>query len=152
MGPLSVDQVDPAMRFFSFSSQKNRETQRKPSKMPSRVELPENVSIYAGPNSSGLLSATLFTRLVTTAPDTQKLADALASSNVATFTHQHKKTVLIFDDDQDTHHEHFRQVCLCLKDNDDIGLEYGQCAFDAGTALEAGFQTDQLDGGSVSKF
>jgi hypothetical protein len=121
--------------------------------MPSRVELPENVSIYAGPNSTGLLDAKILTRLVTTAPDIAKLSEALASnSDFATFTHQHGKSILIFDcDDEDLHHEHFRQVCLCLKDNGDIGLEFGQCVFDAGTTVDAGFQTDKLQSGTVSK-
>ncbi|KAK0387951.1 hypothetical protein NLU13_4195 [Sarocladium strictum] len=119
--------------------------------MPSRVELPENVSIYAGPNSEGLLGAKVLTRLVTTVPDAEKLSQALASqSDFASFCHQHGRSVLIFDgEDQDLHHEHFRQVCLCLKDNGDIGLEYGQCVFDAGTALEAGFQTDKLESGAI---
>lgn len=66
--------------------------------------------------------------------------------------------MLIFDggeDDkeklQDRHHEHFREVCLLLKDAD-IGVQYGRCVFDAGSALAAGFQLDKLGTGDVSEY
>lgn len=118
---------------------------------PVPVELPGNVSIYDGPNGEALLEAKVFTRLVTTAPDEDKLADALSGGDFEGFCHQHDKSVLIFDSDLETHHEHFRQVCLRLKDNGDIGVEYAACVFDAGEALGAGFQMDKLESGAVSK-
>ncbi|KAI0544204.1 hypothetical protein F4679DRAFT_589759 [Xylaria curta] len=112
------------------------------------VSLPPNVSIYAGPSSARLLRASIFTRLVTTVPDPAKLAAALGS-DCATFCHQYQNVVLIFDEDLDTHHEHFRQVCLHLKDNGDLGLDYGRCIFDVGSYLHAGFQMDKLQGGAI---
>ncbi|GAP83898.1 hypothetical protein SAMD00023353_0503170 [Rosellinia necatrix] len=112
------------------------------------VSLPPNVSIYAGPSSAGLLRASVFTRLVTTVQDPAKLAAALGS-DCATFCHQHQNVVLIFDEHLDPHHEHFRQVCLRLKDNGDLGLDYGRCIFDAGSSLQAGFQMDKLQGGAI---
>ena len=117
------------------------------------VELPENVSIYTGPNGGLLLNGHLFTRLVTTVSDARTLSRALASDAAfPAFSHQHGTSVLLFDGhDQDRHHEHFRQVCLCLKDHADIGLAFGQCVFDASTVVEAGFQTDRLNGGAISK-
>lgn len=114
------------------------------------VSLPPNVSIYVGPNSEGLLRASIFTRLVTTVQDPAKLGAALGS-NCATFCHQYQNVVLIFDDDLEPHHEHFRQVCLRLKDNGDLGLDYGRCIFDVGSSLQAGFQMDRLQGGAISK-
>ncbi|KAI0864297.1 hypothetical protein F4860DRAFT_465781 [Xylaria cubensis] len=114
------------------------------------VSLPPNVSIYAGPSSAGLLRASIFTRLVTTVQDPAKLAAALGS-DCATFCHQYQNVVLIFDEDLDPHHEHFRQVCLRLKDNGDLGLDYGRCIFDVGSSLHAGFQMEKLQGGAISK-
>ncbi|KAI0100378.1 hypothetical protein GGR51DRAFT_564186 [Nemania sp. FL0031] len=112
------------------------------------VSLPPNVSIYAGPSSAALLRASIFTRLVTTVQDPAKLAAALGS-DCATFCHQYQNVVLIFDEDLDTHHEHFRLVCLRLKDNGDLGLDYGRCIFDVGSSLQAGFQMDKLQGGAI---
>ena len=114
------------------------------------VSLPPNVSIYAGPSSAELLHASIFTRLVTTVQDWAQLAAALGS-DCATFCHQYQNIVLVFDKNLDTHHEHFRQVCLRLKDNGDLGLDYGRCIFDADSSLQAGFQMDKLQGGAVSK-
>lgn len=119
---------------------------------PVPVELPGNVSIYDGSNSKGLLAAKVFTRLVTTASTEDQLADALSSGDdFDSFCHQHDRSILIFDDELDAHHEHFRQVCLRLKDNGDIGVEYAACVFDAAEALGAGFQMDELESGAVSK-
>ncbi|TRX92001.1 hypothetical protein FHL15_007098 [Xylaria flabelliformis] len=112
------------------------------------VSLPPNVSIYTGPSSAGLLRASIFTRLVTTVQDPAELAAALGS-DCATFCHQHQNVVLIFDEDLNPHHEHFREVCLRLKDNGDLGLDYGRCIFDVGSSLHAGFQMDKLQGGAV---
>ncbi|KAI0142639.1 hypothetical protein GGR57DRAFT_393188 [Xylariaceae sp. FL1272] len=115
--------------------------------MERQVSLPPNVSIYTGPGSAQLLRASLFTRLATTVQDPAQLATALGS-DCALFCHQHQNVVLIFDEDLDTHHEHFRQVCLQLKEHGDLGLEYGRCIFDTATSLEAGFQMDQLQSGA----
>ncbi|KAI1324682.1 hypothetical protein F5Y16DRAFT_402248 [Xylariaceae sp. FL0255] len=113
------------------------------------VILPPNVSIYSAPSSAKVLRAVLFTRLVTTVQAPAQLATALGP-DCASFCHQHHNTVLIFDDDdQDTHHEHFRQVCMRLKANGDLGLDYGRCVFDARSSLQAGFQMDQLQSGAV---
>ncbi|KAI1264760.1 hypothetical protein F5Y18DRAFT_389979 [Xylariaceae sp. FL1019] len=112
------------------------------------VSLPPNVSIYTGPSGAQLLRASLFTRLATTVQEPAQLATALGP-DCAAFCHQHQNVVLIFDEDLDTHHEHFRQVCLQLKEHGDLGLEYGRCIFDAATSLGAGFQMDQLQGGDV---
>ncbi|KAI0199814.1 hypothetical protein F4808DRAFT_461469 [Astrocystis sublimbata] len=117
--------------------------------MEREVSLPPNVSIYAGPSSAELLRATIFTRLATTVQDPAQLAAALASSDCATFCHQLQNVLLVFDEDLDTHHEHFRQVCLRLKDGGDLGLDYGRCIFDAGSSLQAGFQMDKLQSGDV---
>ncbi|KAI0972439.1 hypothetical protein F4678DRAFT_430285 [Xylaria arbuscula] len=120
------------------------------STMEREVSLPPNVSIYAGPSSAELLRASIFTRLVTTVQDPAQLAAALGS-DCATFCHQLQNVVLIFDEDLDTHHGHFRQVCLRLKDKGDLGLDYGRCIFDARSSLQAGFQMDKLQSGDVSK-
>ncbi|KAH7014266.1 uncharacterized protein B0I36DRAFT_48978 [Microdochium trichocladiopsis] len=141
--------------------------------------LPPNISIYTGPGKASLLSASLFTRLATTASEPGKLSAALAGKSTASeaagsFWHQHQNAVLIFDgrrkhtapgqeeqgegpadddDDsdekvQDRHHEHFREICLLLKDAD-IGVQYGRCVFDADSSLAAGFQLDRLGSGDV---
>lgn len=46
------------------------------------------------------------------------------------------------------HHEHFRAVCLALKDAD-IGLDVAKCVHDARDVLQAGFQLDAIKNGSV---
>ncbi|KXJ87461.1 hypothetical protein Micbo1qcDRAFT_236359 [Microdochium bolleyi] len=135
--------------------------------------LPPNISIYTGAAKPQLLSATLFTRLATTALEPSKLSAALreggdsnGSGAVGSYCHQHHTAVLIFDGAasstagekdssqeeeeaaQDRHHEHFRDICLRLKDAD-IGVQYGRCVFDAGSAIAAGFQLDQLKSGDI---
>lgn len=136
------------------------------------VVLPPNVSIYSGPAHQRLLGATLFTRLATTlgADNGDRLGSALkgndGAEDLAAFCHVHQhNVVLIFDgapqpqehqrqpggdpeDEADAHHEHFRAVCLRLKDSD-ISLDYGACRFDVRTSLEAGFQTEGLSGDAV---
>lgn len=134
---------------FFFNTTKMAENGNQ-SAMPSEAQLPPNVSIYTGPSRAQLLRGKIFTRLATTAPDAAKLAAALAGNDCAAFCHQHQKAVLIFDDELDAHHEHFRQVCLRLKEHGDMGVEYGRCVFDADNALQAGFQMDQLKDGSIS--
>lgn len=68
-----------------------------------------------------------------------------------------RKGILIFDgadrgmeqeDMIDVHHEHFRQVCLALKDSD-INLDFSACIFDADDVLKAGFQLDAMSQGAV---
>ncbi|KAF7554643.1 hypothetical protein G7Z17_g2782 [Cylindrodendrum hubeiense] len=85
------------------------------------VTLPPNVSIYNGASGEKLLNAEIFTRLETTVQDQHQLTVAL-SSDLATFCIQHHNILVIFDNDQDSHHEHFRQ---------------------------AGFQLDKLNEGSI---
>lgn len=67
----------------------------------------------------------------------------------------HHNVILIFDggeseetDIQDTHHEHFRAVCLALKEMD-ISLSVSGCVFDAREAVGVGFQFERLSAGSV---
>jgi hypothetical protein len=111
------------------------------------VTLPPNVSIYTGPSIAQLLQAKLFTRIETPVAQQAKLATALGSS-CAAFSFQHQNVVIIFDDEQDTHHEHFREVCLRLKDHD-LGVEFGRCVFDAESALQAGIQLEVLNSNAV---
>lgn len=122
-----------------------------------------------------LLHARRFTRLSASASTTpERLAQALRAAHPSvndTFCLSHGRAVLIFDgasanrsEEQaeepagdadldakldDTHHEHFRRVCLALRDAD-IGLDVAKCVHDAETALQAGFQLDAMsDGASV---
>lgn len=73
-----------------------------------------------------------------------QLREALDHSDV----HRHRNVVIIFDDEQDAHHEHFREVCLRLKDHD-LGLEFSRCVFDAENTLQAGIELDDLNGSAV---
>lgn len=129
--------------------------------------LPPNVCIFspAAPGAArALLGGQVYTRLVVsaqTAPD--RLAAALADParpevNDA-FCLSHRNVVLLFDgaaeggektqeEVEDAHHEHFRLVCLALKDHD-IGLDVAGCVFDAPDILQAGFQLDELSRGAV---
>lgn len=106
-----------------------------------RVEFLENVLIYIGFNSEGLIGVKVFIRFVMMVLDVGKFFEVLVSnSDFVVFSYQYGKFVLIFDgDDQDLYYEYFRQVCLCLKDNGDIGFEFGQCVFDVSMVLEVGF-------------
>ncbi|KAF4344545.1 hypothetical protein FBEOM_1513 [Fusarium beomiforme] len=117
--------------------------------------LPPNVIIFNPKNSSSvdaLLNARVFTRLVASSSCTPtKLAAIKKYPGVQEdFCLIHRNAVLIFDggDDQaqveDAHHEHFRVVCLALKEND-IGLDVAGCIHDATDALAAGFQLDKLN-------
>ncbi|KAK1990731.1 hypothetical protein LX36DRAFT_663957 [Colletotrichum falcatum] len=127
--------------------------------------LPPNVTIFSPTKPSAaeaLLNGRIFTRLTANAQaEPSKLAAALkdARSRHAvdeTFCFSHRDVVLIFDaekdgggaDVTDAHHEHFRLVCLALKDAD-ISLDVAGCIFDSPTALQAGFQLDTLSSGSV---
>jgi hypothetical protein len=115
------------------------------------VTLPPNVSIYSSAHAQSFLNAKLFTRLSTTVKDPASLASALGG-DCKSFCVQHKESLIIFNaSDLDAHHEHFRAVCLKLKEAD-LGVDYGGCVFDAGSILAAGFQVDTLSDGAVSKF
>ena len=119
--------------------------------MPPPPTLPPNVAIFSPKQPAAvqsLLSAKLFTRLVvSTSTSPEQLKQALAKVDEG-FSLSHRNAVLIFDGGQgdaealeDRHHDHFRVVCLALKDAD-IGLSFAKCVFDATEALQAGFQLD----------
>ncbi|TDZ36840.1 hypothetical protein CTRI78_v011230 [Colletotrichum trifolii] len=115
--------------------------------------LPPNVMIFTPKKAEfaqSLLGGTIFTRLtVTEQTEPAKLSAALKTGNISDdFCLTHRNVVLIFDNDTDTHHEHFRLVCLALKEAD-IGLSVAGCIFDTAEVLKAGFQLDTLSSGSV---
>ncbi|KAF2117035.1 hypothetical protein BDV96DRAFT_571448 [Lophiotrema nucula] len=122
--------------------------------------LPPNVSIFspAKPiNAKALLNGHVFTRLtVSTSTSPAQLASALNSAALEAFCFWHRNVILIFDGDdqdegkdiQDAHHEHFRTVCLALKEKE-ISVSVSGCIYDAKDALGAGFQLDELSSGSV---
>lgn len=127
--------------------------------------LPHNVTIFSptSPESAkNLLSGRIFTKLASTASTTaSQLSSALATitpkEDRETFCLPFRKGILIFDgagpetnreELTDAHHEHFRQVCLALKDAD-INLDFSACIFDADEALKAGFQLDAMSQGAV---
>ncbi|KAH8195714.1 hypothetical protein TruAng_010117 [Truncatella angustata] len=129
---------------------------------PSVPALPPNVSIFSptDPNAAKtLLSSRIFTRLSISA-QTEPAQLTAALKNPArpeiseAFCLSHGNAVLIFDggsegsDLEDSHHEHFRLVCLALKDAD-ISLDVAGCVFDTADVLQAGFQLDTLSSGSV---
>ncbi|KAF9877433.1 hypothetical protein CkaCkLH20_05133 [Colletotrichum karsti] len=121
---------------------------------PAAPTLPPNVTIFTPKDptaAQALLHGKLFTRLTITDKTTPaQIAAALkkAEGISETFCLTHHNVILIFDEDQDTHHEHFRVVCLALRDAD-IGLSVAGCVHDAEGALGAGFQLDVLSSGSV---
>jgi len=128
-------------------------------------QLPHNVLIFTPTESSSasaLLKGRIFTKLVTT---TRTTTDQLQSAveklgpkeNRESFCLPFRKGILIFDgatpemeqeELTDVHHEHFRQVCLALKDSD-INLDFSACIFDADDVLKAGFQLDAMSKGAV---
>ncbi|KAH8898604.1 hypothetical protein GQ53DRAFT_836723 [Thozetella sp. PMI_491] len=124
--------------------------------------LPENVYIFSPSDPSGasaLLNGRIFTRLTaSTHTEPSKISVALESisqpETCEAFCLNHRNAILIFDSNgdgeelQDAHHEHFRLVCLALKDAD-IGLDVAACILDAPDALQAGFQLDEMSKGSV---
>jgi hypothetical protein len=124
--------------------------------------LPPNVSIFSPATpiaAKALLNGCIFTRLavsVQTKPSQLAVAfrNEQGSKIDEAFCFCHGNIVLIFDSDgpgqdlQDTHHEHFRAVCLVLKDNN-INLDVAGCVFDVPTVLQAGFQTEAMSSGSV---
>jgi hypothetical protein len=113
--------------------------------------LPPNVVIFSPQNSSSvnsLLEAGIFTRLVTSASTTpEKLAALKNHAGLKDdFCLFHRNAVLIFDaaENADVHHEHFRTICLALKELD-IGLDVAGCINDATDSLAAGFQLDKVN-------
>jgi hypothetical protein len=122
--------------------------------------LPPNVTIFSPKDpevAQTLLKARLFTRLSASASTSpEQLSKALSShSGIGeTFYFSHGQAILIFDAEsdgvelEDAHHEHFRAVCLALKDAD-IGLDVAKCVHDAESVLQAGFQLDVMKDGSV---
>ncbi|KAF1973324.1 hypothetical protein BU23DRAFT_506875, partial [Bimuria novae-zelandiae CBS 107.79] len=122
--------------------------------------LPPNVTIFSPKSkdaATSLLHARLFTRLsASTSTTPSQLSSALTSHAQVneTFCLTHGNAILIFDGGlegaelEDAHHEHFRAVCLTLKDAD-IGLDVAKCVHDAGDALQSGFQLDALKDGAV---
>lgn len=127
--------------------------------------LPPNVLIFSPESAdaaNALLNGRIYTKLATTARTTpEHLAAAVEKiapkGNRESFCLPFRKGILIFDNagpeiDQekltDAHHEHFRQVCLALKDAD-INLDFSACIFDADSILKAGFQLDAMSRGSV---
>lgn len=125
--------------------------------------LPPNVSIFSPTKSSvvnALLGARVFTRLVASERTTPaQLAAAIKAYPEAdeSFCLVHGNVVLIFDGGEgekegeeldDVHHEHFRIVCLALKEHD-IGLDVAGCIHDAADALGVGFQLDKLNDGAA---
>jgi hypothetical protein len=127
---------------------------------PNAPTLPPNVTIFSPKDSEAaqnLLKARLFTRLSASASTSpEQLFKALSShSGISeTFYFSHGQAVLIFDAEtdgaelEDAHHEHFRAVCLALRDAD-IGLDVAKCVHDAESVLQAGFQLDAMKNGSV---
>lgn len=132
---------------------------------PTLPALPPNVLIFSptSPDSAkALLNGRIFTKLATTASTTpEQLAAAVdkisPKESRENFCLPFRKGILIFDGANseteqealtDAHHEHFRQVCLALKDSD-INLDFSACIFDAGDVLKAGFQLDAMSQGAV---
>lgn len=124
--------------------------------------LPPNVSIFSPADPSAakaLLNGRMFTRLTVSAQtEPSQLSAALKGATKhevsEAFCLSHRNVVLLFDSDgdnaelEDTHHEHFRLVCLALRDSD-ISLDVAGCIFDTPNVLQAGFQLDELSGGAV---
>lgn len=134
-------------------------------KMPSTSApptLPTNVSIFSPADpatANALLQGRLFTRITTsTGTEAGRLARALEqhAPGGRGYLLTHHNVVLIFDgagageavDVEDVHHEHFRLVCLALKEAD-IGIDVAGCIFDSPEVAQAGFQLDKLSSGSV---
>lgn len=127
--------------------------------------LPPNVLIFSPTSpeaATGLLNGRIFTKLATSVRTTpEELLAAVEKiapkESRESFCLPFRKGILIFDgadpeteQDQltDRHHEHFRQVCLALKDAD-INLDFSACIFDAADVLNAGFQLDAMSQGAV---
>ncbi|KAM0718333.1 hypothetical protein Q7P37_006665 [Cladosporium fusiforme] len=127
--------------------------------------LPPNVLIFSPSReeaANALLKGRIFTKLATTARTTPEQLAAAAEKitpkeSRESFCLPFRKGILIFDGADpeteqeklaDDHHEHFRQVCLALKDTD-INLDFSACIFDADDVLKVGFQLDAMSQGAV---
>jgi hypothetical protein len=132
--------------------------------------LPPNVLIFSPTNpqaSKSLLKGRIFTKLATTTRTTPSQITSALSKITPTpgetpenFCLAFRKGILIFDGDRedeteksaeeltDAHHEHFRQVCLALRDSE-INLDFSACIFDVEDVLKAGFQLDEMSQGAV---
>lgn len=127
--------------------------------------LPPNVLIFSPTSpeaATALLNGRIFTKLATSTRTTpEELLAAVEKiapkESRESFCLPFRKGILIFDSagpeteqDEltDRHHEHFRQVCLALKDAD-INLDFSACIFDAADVLKAGFQLDAMSQGAV---
>lgn len=131
-----------------------------PTTQSSAPTLPPNVTIFSPKSpqvAQTLLKARLFTRLSASASTSEEqLSKALESHSGIdeSFCLWHGSAILIFDGGkegpelEDAHHEHFRAVCLALKDAN-IGLDVAKCVHDAEDVLQAGFQLDAMKDGSV---
>ncbi|KAM0705957.1 hypothetical protein Q7P35_007317 [Cladosporium inversicolor] len=127
--------------------------------------LPHNVLIFSpsSPDAAkALLNGRIFTKLAATTSTTpEQLVAAVQKitpkESREKFCLPFRKGILIFDGADpeleqekltDDHHEHFREVCLALKDAD-INLDFSACIFDADQILKAGFQLDAMSQGAV---
>jgi hypothetical protein len=127
--------------------------------------LPHNVLIFSpsSPDAAkALLNGRIFTKLAASTSTTQEqlvaaIQKITPKESREKFCLPFRKGILIFDGanpetDQekltDDHHEHFREVCLALKDAD-INLDFSACIFDADQILKAGFQLDSMSQGAV---
>ncbi|GAB7328324.1 hypothetical protein MBLNU13_g00319t1 [Cladosporium sp. NU13] len=127
--------------------------------------LPHNVLIFSpsSPDAAkALLNGRIFTKLAATSRTTpEQLVAAVhkitPKESREKFCLPFRKGILIFDGADleteqekltDDHHEHFREVCLALKDAD-INLDFSACIFDADQILKAGFQLDAMSQGAV---
>jgi hypothetical protein len=135
------------------------------SKQTALPQLPHNVLIFSPKDSSSanaLLKGRIFTKLATTTRTTSEqllaaVEEIAPKESRESFCLPFRKGILIFDGADpemeqeqltDVHHEHFRQVCLALKDAD-INLDFSACIFDADDVLKAGFQLDAMSKGAV---
>ena len=127
--------------------------------------LPHNVLIFSpsSPDAAkALLNGRIFTKLAATPRTTPEQLAAVVQKitpkeSREKFCLPFRKGILIFDGADpetkqekltDEHHEHFREVCLALKDAD-INLDFSACIFDADQILKAGFQLDAMSQGAV---
>ena len=121
--------------------------------------LPTNVTIFSPSkplSAKSLLNGHIFTRLSLSSNASPSPLSALEKDKrlAEDYSLLHGNTVLVFDSEaegkdlQDAHHDHFRAVCLALKDHD-IALNVASCVHDATTALQAGFQFDEMKEGSI---
>jgi hypothetical protein len=112
--------------------------------------LPPNVVIFSPTTlkaSKALLKGKIFTKLATTTRTTpSQIASAL--SKITPTPSETTEIEQSAEELTDAHHEHFRQVCLALKDAD-INLDFSACIFDVEDVLKAGFQLDEMSRGAV---